>query len=577
MMSMDNYALAEIFDRIGSLLEIKGEVVYKYLAYRKAAESLRNSGQDASQLWREGRLTDIPGVGKAIAEKISELLSTGRLEFLEKLEAEVPPTLVELLEVPDVGPRKAAMFYKEAGIKTLDELESAARGGKLNGLPGIGEKTEQRILAGIEAVRRRTRRMTLDTARGLAARWVTWLRAQPGVIEAEAAGSLRRWKTTVGDLDLVAAAADPAPVMEAFTTHPDVRAVLGSGPNKSSVELKSGVNVQLWIQPPQRWGSLLQFVTGSKDHNVRVRELAQKKGLSLSERGFLRADGSEIECATEEEVYAALGLEWMPPELREDRGEVAAARAKKLPKLIDTADRKSDLHTHTTWSDGGASLETMVAAALERGLRAYAITDHSAGLGVTNGLDPQRLREQRKEIDALQARYGDTILLLQGSEVEIHSDGRLEFDDAVLASLDLAIASLHSGLRQPREQVTARLIGAIRNPHIDIIGHLSGRLLPNREGADLDMEAVLQAALESGICLEINASPYRLDLDETYARRAAEMGILLSINTDAHRPGELDLAEYGYAVARRAWIRPEQVINTWEPERLRDWLRSRGK
>ncbi len=574
---MDNYALAEIFDRIGSLLEIKGEVVYKYLAYRKAADSLRSLGEDVNQIAHEGRLTDIPGVGKAIAEKIQELLSTGRLEFLEKLEAEIPPTLVELLDVPDVGPRKAKMLYQQAGIKSLADLEAAARAGKLQGLPGIGEKTEARILSGIDAVRRRSKRMMLDVARGHAQRWVSWLREQPGVTNAEAAGSLRRWKTTVGDLDLVATADDPAAVMEAFTHHPDVRTVLGEGYNKSSVELRSGLNVQLWIQPQSNWGSLLQFVTGSKDHNVRVRELAQKKGLSLSERGFLREDGSEIVCETEEEVYEVLGLAWMPPEMREDRGEVEAARKKKIPALIRVEDRLAELHTHTTWSDGGASLEEMVRAAAQRGLRAYAITDHSAGLGVTNGLTPERLRAQREEIDALQAKLGQEILLLQGSEVEIHADGHLEFSDEVLASLDVAIASLHTGLRQPREQVTERLINAIRNPHIDIIGHLSGRLLPNREGADLDMEAVLKAALESGVCLEINASPYRLDLDEVYARRAAEMGILLSINTDAHRPQELDLAIYGVSVARRAWVRPEQVINTWEPERLRDWLRSRGK
>ena len=574
---MDNYALAEIFDRIGSLLEIKGEVVYKYLAYRKAAESLRNLGQDVNQFARDGRLTDIPGVGKAIAEKIDELIKTGRLEFLEKLEAEVPPSLVELLEVPDLGPRKTAMFYKEAGIKSLDELESAARAGKLQGMPGIGEKTEQRILAGIEAVRRRSKRMTLDVARGLALRWLDWLRTQPGVSEAEAAGSLRRWKTTVGDLDLVAAASDPVAVMEAFTTHPDVRTVLGTGPNKSSIEMKNGVNVQLWIQPPENWGSLLLFVTGSKDHNVRIRELAQKKGLSLSERGFLREDGTEQACATEAEVYSALGMEWLTPEMREDRGEVAAARAKKLPNLIRLEDHKADLHTHTTWSDGTASIEEMARAGMARGHRVYAITDHSAGLGVTNGLDPERLRQQRVEIDAVQKKLGDSIILLQGSEVEIHADGHLEFSDEVLSSLDIAIASLHTGLRQTREQVTERLINAIRNPHIDIIGHLSGRLLPNREGADLDMEAVLQAALESGVCLEINASPYRLDLDEIYVRRAGEMGIPLSINTDAHRPVELDLAIYGIAVARRAWIKPEQVINTWEPDRLRDWLRKRGK
>lgn len=569
---MDNQELAVIFERIANLLEIKGEVIYKTLAYRRAAESLRNHGEEARTLQQHGRLNEIPGVGKAIAEKIEELLTTGRLEFLEKLEAEVPPGLAELLQVPDVGPKKTAMLWKQANITSLADLEAAARAGKLRGLPGIGEKAEQRILAGIEAVARRSKRMSLEVAMSQAGRWLSWLREQPGIVQAEAAGSLRRWKATVGDLDLVAASTEPQAAMEALAKHPEVRAVLGGGPNKTSVELKNGVTMQVWIQPPERFGSLLQFVTGSKDHNVRVRELAQKKGLSLSEHGFLKEDGSELICATEEDVYRALGMAWMPPELREDRGEVRAALVGKLPKLIDTSDLRAELHSHTTWSDGAASIEEMARAAVQRGLKVLAVTDHSSGLGVAGGLTPERLKEQRVELDAVQARLGSQILLLQGAEVEIHADGSLDFSDEVLASLDIVIASLHSSLRQPREAVTARLIRAIRNPHVDIIGHPTGRLMPNREGADLDMEAVLAAALESGTALEINASPYRLDLDETYARRAVEMGISLAINTDAHRPADLELARFGVSVARRAWLEAAAVINTWPADRLRAWL-----
>jgi DNA polymerase (family X) len=572
---MDNYQLAAIFDHIGDLLEIKGEVVYKVLAYRKAAESLRNLGEDVTTLQREGRLTEVPGVGKAIADKISELINTGSLDFLQRLEQEVPPTLTELLQVPDVGPKKTAMFWQKAGITDLAGLESAAREGKLRNLPGVGEKTELRILAGIEAVGRRSKRMTQDVAWGLANRWLAWLRAEPGVVVADAAGSLRRWKPTIGDIDLVAATEQPGLVMSALAQHPDVRAVLGGGPNKSSVELKNGINMQLWIQSPERWGSLLQFVTGSKDHNVRVREMAQKRGLSLSEHGFLREDGSELLCATEEEVYRALDLPWIPPEMREDRGEIRAALSGKLPQMVDVGDMHAEFHSHTTWSDGISSVEEMARAAVQRGLKVLAITDHSSGLGVVGGLTPERLRQQHEEIDMVQRKLRNEIVLLQGAEVEIHADGSLEYSDEVLDTLDIVVASLHSSLRQPREQVTARLLKAMRNPHVDVIGHLSGRLLPNREGADLDMEAVLNAAKESGIALEINASPYRLDLDETYARRAVEMGIPITIDTDAHKPEDFDQVKYGVMSARRSWIGPNQVINTWNVGKIKAWLKAR--
>lgn len=569
-----NIELAAIFERVADLLEIKGEVIYKILAYRKAADSLRASPDEASNLFAEKRLTDIPGVGKAISEKIAELLTTGKLEFLEKLEQEIPPTLPELLQVPDVGPRKAAMLWKQAHITNMAELEAAARAGKLRGLPGMGEKSEQRILEGIAAVARRSQRMVLDMAWNQADRWLKWLRNLPGVERAEAAGSLRRWKTTVGDLDLVAASDDPQPVMAALTAHPDVQNVLGEGLNKSSVELKNGVKLQLWIQPPERFGSLLQFVTGSKEHNVRVRELAQKQGLSLSERGFLTKEGNEILCATEAAVYAQLNLDYIPPELREERGEVQAALAHALPVLLEQTDVRAELHSHSTWSDGSATIEEMARAAVERGLKVLAVSDHSAGLGVAGGLTVERLREQRKEIDAVQAKLGDSILLLQGTEVEIHADGSLDFDDAVLASLDVVTASLHSSLRQPRAVVTERLLRAIRNPHVDLIGHPTGRLLPNREGADLDMDAILKAAQETGTALEINASPYRLDLEETYARRASAMGILIAVNTDAHKPADFDLLKYGVFAARRAWLSAPMVLNTWTNEKLLAWLKN---
>ncbi|HMD87986.1 MAG TPA: PHP domain-containing protein, partial [Anaerolineaceae bacterium] len=398
----------------------------------------------------------------------------------------------------------------------------------------------------------------------------------PGVNRAEAAGSLRRWRSTIGDLDIAVASNQSADVMEEFVSHPDVARIRGQGENKSSVELISGLNIQIWIQPPERFGSLWIYATGSKEHNVRIRELAQRKGLSLSESSLIDKNGKEKLAATEEEAYAALGLPWIAPELREDRGEVQAALAGKLPHLIELSDLKSDLHTHTMWSDGHATIQEMAEAARGRGLKVLAITDHSSGLGVAGGLTVDRLHQQRKEIDAVQEKMGDSILLLQGTEVEIHADGSLDYPDEVLAELDIVTASLHTSLRQPREVITERLLRVMENPQVDMIGHPSGRLLPNREGADLDWNAVLEAAQKNKIILEINANPSRLDLDEVYARKAGEMGILLSINTDSHTTDQLGLAEYGVSVARRAWLEPRQVISTWPVEQLLAWLKARG-
>jgi len=570
-----NHQLAVIFGNIGDLLEIKGEVIYKILAYRKAADSLNDLGQDINQIWREGRLTEVPAVGKAIAEKINELLSTGKLEFYEKLKAEVPEGLIEVLQVPDLGPKKAALFWKQLGITNVAELDAAARAGKLRDLPGMGEKSEAKIIAGVEALSRRSDRIPLGRAWPTAQELLAWLRGLPGVSAAEAAGSLRRMRATVGDLDLLVAAVDSTPVMEAFTGRPDVVRVQGQGPTKSSVEFQNGLRAQLWVHPPERFGTALQYATGSKDHNVRLRELALKKDLSLSEHSLARKDGSEILCGSEEEVYAALGLPWIPPELREDRGEVQAATKNQLPRLLDLADMRSELHCHSTYSDGKLSIREMAEAARARGKKVLAFTDHSSSLGVVGGMKPEDVRRQREEIDAVQKELGDSIRLLQGVELEVLADGHLDFPDEILSGLDIVFASMHTGLRQPRETVTMRMLSAIRNPHVDVIAHPTGRMIPNREGADLDMDAVFAAALEHGVALEINAHPSRLDLDDVYARRAIEMGIPLSINTDAHSDSDLDLLYFGVTTARRGWVTAEDVINTWDDERLLSWLKER--
>jgi DNA polymerase (family 10) len=573
---LTNAQLVDIFNRIADLLEIKGEVIYKILAYRKAADSLENLGRDVYGIWREGKLTEIPGVGKAIAEKIDELLTTGKLGFLEKLEAEVPPGLAQVLQVPDLGPKKTALFWKELGITNLSELRAAAEAGKLRHLPGMGEKSETRILQGIEALSRRSQRMPLGKAWPFAQELLRSLRAVEGVQAVEIAGSLRRMRATVGDIDLLAAAQDSAAVMHVFTGLPEVVRVVSQGETKASVEFNRNLRAQLWVHPPERFGTAWQYATGSKDHNVRLRELALKQGLSLSDQAFTRTDGSEILCATEEEVYGQLGLPWIPPELREDRGEIQAALAGALPGLISIQDIRAEFHSHSTWSDGKRSIRQMAEAARERGLKVLAVTDHSASLGVAGGLSIDEIQAQRNEIRAVQAELGDTIRLLQGCEVEIRADGTLDFPDEILAGLDLVIASLHSSLRQPRQQITERLLNAIRNPHVDIIAHPTGRMIPNREAADLDMDAILSAAAKHGVVLEINAHPARLDLNDVHARQAMQTGARLCINTDAHDITDLDMLPYGIATARRGWVERQQVVNTWDTEHILDWLAERG-
>lgn len=576
--TVTNRQAAELLATLADLLEIRGEQVYKVLAYRRAAESLLSLGRELRTVWQAGELESIPGVGRAIAEKLGELLRTGRLEFYERVAAEVPPGLVEVLRVGDVGPKKAARFWKELGITSLESLERAAQEGRLRALPGMGERSEARILESIAAMRRReSGRVLLGKARPAAEALLEQLRALPGVQQAEAAGSLRRWRETVGDLDLLVAASEPAEVTRAFSGFPQVERVLGRGATKASAELVDGLRVQVWVHPPERFGTALQYATGSMAHNVRLRELALAQGLSLSEHALRREDGSEILCGREQDVYERLGLPWIPPELREDRGEIQAARQGALPTLVEATDVRGELHAHSDWSDGRATIAVMAEAAARAGLRYLVISDHSVSLGVANGLSVERLREQAAAIAEVQARLGDRLRLLRGAEVEIRADGSLDYPDNVLAELDLVTASMHTSLRQSRQQVTERLLGAIRSPHVDIIGHPTGRMIGTRDPADLDMEAVLLEAAARGVALEINAHPERLDLDEAHARRALELGCLLAVNTDAHGPEDFALRAYGLGIARRAWVPPQAVINTWDLAQLQDWLGGRGR
>lgn len=575
---MNNRQLAAVFQTIADLMTIKGESTYRTLAYQRAAESILDLGRDVREYWENGQLQDIPGVGEAISAKIDELLRTGELEFLNKLTAEIPIGLVEVLKVGDVGPKKAALFWQELNITTVEGLEQAAKAGKLRQLKGMGEKSENRILESIEALKRRaTDRISIGSALPIAERLLAYIRLQPAVERAEIGGSLRRFRETIGDIDIMVASSEPGAVMEAFLEGPSVSRVKSSGDTKASVELVDGTAVQVWVHPPERFGSALQYATGSQSHNVRLRELALKQGISLSEHGFKREDGSEILCRDETKVYEQLGLPWIPPEMREDRGEIQAAQADGLPALIELSDLKGDLQSHSDWSDGSCTLLEMAQGARAAGLEYLVITDHSRSLGVANGLSIERVSQQKQAIGEVQLELGDTFRLLAGIETEILADGTLDYPDEVLAQFDIVLASLHTSLRQDGARITERLLTAIRNPHVDIIGHPTGRLIGSRDPADLDMESIFKAASEHQVILEINANPERLDLKDVHARRAVECGVMLAINSDAHHPDHFELLRYGIGAARRAWVRADQVINTRPVDAFLAWIETRGK
>ncbi len=567
---MRNRDIADMFDTVAQMLAIRGDSIHRILAYQKAAESLRDLGRDVNQVHAEESLTDIPGIGATLADKIVEMLTTGKLEFYERLAQDVPPSLVDLLRVEGLGPKRVKQVYEELGVTNLDELTAVARAGKLRGLPRMGVKSEARILAAIEALARHgDDRTPLGVAWPLAQEILAELTQIPGVTQTAVAGSLRRMKETIGDVDLLVAAVDPAPVMEHFCSLPNVESVPARGSTKSRIVLHNGLGVDLRVLPAERWGTLLSYFTGSKEHNVRLRELALKRGLSLNEHAFSHENGGpDILCATEEDVYATLGLPFIPPTLREDRGEIEAAQHGRLPALVQMSDIISDLHMHTTWSDGKLSVLEMAQAAKARGLRYIIITDHSASLGITNGLTVERLRQQAEEVRTVDTQMGPDFRVLHGTEMEIKADGTLDYPDEVLAELDFVIASLHTSLSQPREQVTQRLLNALRNPHVDMIAHPTGRLLPDRSGADLDMDLMLATAVSTGTILEINANPRRLDLNDVHTRRAIQSGIPIAINCDAHHADQFDLLHYGVATAQRGWATAEHVVNTWPIERF---------
>jgi len=571
---MNNQEVSKTFFLLADMLDIEGkENKFALIAYRRVAEQIANLDRDINTIWQAGQLRSIPGVGEAIAAKIDSLLRTSTFDLLDRLKTTIPAGVVEMLAVPDMGPKRVKMLWDSAGITSIDQLEQAARDGKLAGLPGIGPKMEGKIIANIEATKKRgaSDRSPLGIAYPLAQLMLRRLMYVDSVLRASVAGSLRRMRETIGDIDLLVAADEADPVMAVFTTLPQVAEVIARGPTKSSVRLHTGQQVDLRVIQPRHWGAALQYFTGSKDHNVRLREIALKKGFSLNEYSLTRVkDGKDVFCKEEAEVYDRLGLPFIPPELREDRGEFD----RTIPRLIELSDIRGDLQMHSTWSDGQTSIEAMARGAKALGYEYILITDHSQSLGVTNGLSPERLKQQRKEIDAVNAK-GLGIRVLQGAEVEIKADGSLDYPDEVLASLDIVLASLHTSLRQERDKVMRRTLSAIHHPHVDIFAHPTGRLNyeasdPNkaRPGADLEMEAIFAACQETGTIIEINASPERLDLNDLHARRALDLGCNLVISTDAHNPVMLSNMHYGVAVARRAWATADRVVNTWPLEKL---------
>ena len=581
-MALTNQQLAAIFTDIADRLEIQGESFFKTRAYRTISENLNALSRPAVDLWKEQALDTIPGVGRAIHDKLDELFRTGKLEFYERLCAEVPDGVVAMLGVSGLGPKRVKEIWSKLGVTSLDELEAACKAGKLRELPKMGEKTETKILAGIEALRKRaTGRMRIGDVLPLALELVEALRVTPGVEKIQYAGSLRRCRETIGDLDIVVATHDPQVVMGTFRALPQVEEVIMGGETKTSVRLNNGMQADLRAVEPARWGTVMQYFTGSQAHNIKVREIAQKQGLSLNEYALTPTARKKNEPAeyifdTEEALYAKLGMTYIPPELREDRGEIELAQAGKLPHLITVADLKGDLQMHTTWSDGAGSGMDMARAGIARGYEYILLTDHTQSLGIANGLTPERVMNQRKEVDKVNAQLkqeGLTFRVLQGVEVEVKSDGVLDLPDDVLAALDIVQASVHTSLSQPRERITERAIKAISNPHIDILGHPSGRLINERDGGDFDWEALFRAAAQHKVAMEINSDPARLDLNEVNARRAVELGCNLSISTDAHTPQGLAWIGYGINVARRAWIAPEVVINTWSLQKLLSWAK----
>jgi DNA polymerase (family X) len=572
---MRNAEIAEAFEELASLYELDGAVVYRVVAYRNAAKAIRDSGVSVAEMAKQGRAAELSGVGKTIAEKIDALLETGSIPSADKLKAKIPSGLVEVTRIPGLGPKRARLLYDHLGITSLEDLKRAAEDGSLKDVPGFGQKAEENVVAALAAGADGSprARMLLSSALSVGEELVTALREHPAALRVELAGSARRGADTVKDLDIVAASSDPAALSAAFSELPAVDTVSTSGEAGAKVVTHSGLPVDLRIVPEEAFGNLLQHFTGSGKHNEALRTAAVRRGLHVSEYGIADDESGESEAfTTEEEVYERLGMAFIPPELRENRGELEAARAGDLPQLIELEDLRGDLHMHTTLSDGRNTLEEMVAGARERGYEYMAITDHSASHGFGDDVQPDALRRRIEEIRALD---DPGLLVLAGTETNVLPDGTLDYDDQLLEELDWVVASLHTSFRLSEKEQTERMLRAMEHPLVDLIGHPTGRLIQRRDPYPLDVDRVIAKAIETGTFLEINANPDRRDLNDVYARAAAQAGVTLLIDSDAHGADTLANIRWGVATARRAWLIAEQVGNTRPWDELRR-MRKRG-
>jgi DNA polymerase (family 10) len=564
---MKNQQIAKVFSEIAELLELKGENVFRIRAYRRAAQNLDGLSRDVATLSQE-ELEAIPGIGKDLAGKVLEYLETGRIAKHEELKKDIPAGVLELLRVPGLGPKKARLFFDKLKVKSVDELDVAVRAGRLEGMAGIQAKTIENIRKGIEQVRRGTERRPLGRILPLAEDIVRRMRDGAPVGRIEVAGSIRRCKETIGDIDVLTTSKKPAAVMDAFVRLPHVSRVLAQGETKSSIITDDGIQVDLRVVEEDAFGAALQYFTGSKQHNIKLREMAVKAGLKINEYGVFRGPREKrIGGRSEEDIYRALKLPWIPPEIREDTGEIEAAQQGTLPVLISLQDIKGDLHVHTKWSDGSHDLDTLVQAAKRKGYRYIAITDHTKGLGVAHGLDEKRLADEMALIDKMNAGLRG-FRILKGSEVDIRSDGSLDLPDAALAPLDIVVASIHSGFRQSRDQITKRLLAAVRHPRVTVIAHPTGRLIGERDAYEADMDTVLREAAKYAVAMEVNAYPLRLDLNDAHIRLAREYGAPLVISTDAHVTTQFDFMSYGVSIARRGWAEKKDVLNTLPCDQL---------
>jgi len=572
-MPRTNLEVAAALHELADLLEINGGDRFRTLAYRRAGDAVRGLGRDVATM-TEAELTAVHGIGRATAGKVKELLLSGSIALLEQLRERYPTGVLEMTRLSGLGPKKALALHDALGVGSLEELEEALKAGRLRDLKGFGARSEENLLRALATHSREERRILLGEALGVAEEMLEGLRTIPGVERASYAGSLRRMRDTIGDLDLLAATSCPAAVVEAFGGLPNVGRVGAKGPTKVSVLTRGGLQVDLRVVAPEEFGSALQYFTGSKAHNVKVRAHAVRMGCKLSEYGLFRGPlwDQRIAAATEEEVYAALDMQTPPAPMREDRGEVELALRGALPSLVTVRDLRGDLQSHSVYSDGRRTVREMALAAAAKGYEYFAVTDHGRNLSVVRNLSLEDIERQRAEVRALNEELAGRIVVLHGLEANIGMEGELDYPDEVLAGFDVVVASLHHQLRGEREVMTRRVLRAIENPHVHILGHPTGRMMPRRPGSDLDMEAVCRAALAHGVALEINANPRRLDLKDDHAFLARQMGCLFAISTDAHSPRELDLMRFGVGTAQRGWVEAKDVVNTWPLEKLRRFL-----